>query len=71
MSEDSKITGVVLVSVSTDTIAATKALLAKKANTVELAIILIRSDRSNFPGNDHGASVCKDYQIHWRSSGWI
>lgn len=41
VSEDSEITGVVLVSVSTDTIAATKALLAKKANTVELAIILI------------------------------
>ena len=41
VSEDSEITGVVLVSVSTDTIAATKALLAKKANIAELAIILI------------------------------
>ena len=41
VSEDSEITGVVLVSVSTDTVAATKALLAKKTNMVELAIILI------------------------------
>ncbi len=71
VSEDSEITGVVLVSVSTDTIAATKALLAKKSEYCRACDYSDRSDCSIFPGNDHGASVCKDYQIHWRSSGWI
>ncbi len=51
LDEEDQAIGVILVSASTDTIAATKALLGKKANVAELIVILIVTAVAFFLGN--------------------